>query len=273
MELKGEVLNKYFRSMESVAHDNWEPGRHANPKEAKKYYEEIKEWIRKIVAELAEYTSDDEMEVKGLSGVLQQELDIVEANSSDKKRETLNDYLENIDIIKRPEKNASKGFFFGKGDLGNNESMNTTGTLQSIGEPAIRILKGERKRKKRDSHRGLPDLNGKDIVVQKKFGGESACPLKSVRVIKKNMGVYSVNFEIPHDVEVGRIELVSVGENGKLNRIHVKSVSAVDGCNNVKMTGEYIEIKELFAAKKIKIDVQLIDTRDYAMEVNLYEYK
>lgn len=87
------------------------------------------------------------------------------------------------------------------------------------------------------------------------------------------MGVYSVNFEIPHDVEVGRIELVSVGENGKLNRIHVKSVSAVDGCNNVKMTGEYIEIKELFAAKKIKIDVQLIDTRDYAMEVNLYEYK
>ena len=39
------------------------------------------------------------------------------------------------------------------------------------------------------------------------------------------------------------------------------------------MTGEYIEIKELFAAKKIKIDVQLIDTRDYAMEVNLYEYK
>ena len=273
MELKGEALNKYFRSMETVAHDDWEPGRHANPKEAKKYYEEIKEWIRKIVAELAEYTSDDEMEVKGLSGVLQQELDIVEANSSDKKRETLNDYLENIDIIKRPEKNASKGFFFGKGDVGNNEPTSTTGTLQSIGEPAIRILKGERKRKKRDSHRGLPDLNGKDIVVQKKFGGESACPLKSVRVIKKKMGVYSVKFEIPHDVELGRIELVSVGENGKLNRIHVKSVSAVDGCKSVKMTGEYIEIKELFAAKKIKIDVQLIDTRDYAMEVNLYEYK
>lgn len=114
MELKGEALNKYFRSMETVAHDDWEPGRHANPKEAKKYYEEIKEWIRKIVAELAEYTSDDEMEVKGLSGVLQQELDIVEANSSDKKRETLNDYLENIDIIKRPEKMHQKVFSLAK---------------------------------------------------------------------------------------------------------------------------------------------------------------
>lgn len=31
-----------FRAMETVAHDNWEPGRHPNPKQAKLYYEEIK---------------------------------------------------------------------------------------------------------------------------------------------------------------------------------------------------------------------------------------
>lgn len=59
-----------FRAMETVAHDNWEPGRHPNPKQAKLYYEEIKEWIRGIVAELAEHTSEDELDVKGLGGVL-----------------------------------------------------------------------------------------------------------------------------------------------------------------------------------------------------------
>ena len=74
LELKGKNLNSYFRAMETVAHDNWEPGRHPNPKQAKLYYEEIKEWIRGIVAELAEHTSDDELDVKGLGGVLQTEL-------------------------------------------------------------------------------------------------------------------------------------------------------------------------------------------------------
>ena len=39
LELKGKNLNSYFRAMETVAHDNWEPGRHPNPKQAKLYYE------------------------------------------------------------------------------------------------------------------------------------------------------------------------------------------------------------------------------------------
>lgn len=43
LELKGKAINNYFRAMETVAHDNWEPGRHSDPKQAKRYYEEIKE--------------------------------------------------------------------------------------------------------------------------------------------------------------------------------------------------------------------------------------
>ena len=71
LELEGKKLNEYFREMESVAHDDWVPGRHSNPKEAKQYFEEIKEWIRGIIASLAEFSSDDEMDVVGLGGVLQ----------------------------------------------------------------------------------------------------------------------------------------------------------------------------------------------------------
>ena len=82
LQLCGKNLNSYFRSMETVAHDNWEPGRHKDPKQAKAFYEEIKDWIRETIASLAEYSSSDETDVKGLSGVLQQEDD-----SSEKKRE------------------------------------------------------------------------------------------------------------------------------------------------------------------------------------------
>lgn len=272
LELKGKDINNYFRSMETVAHDNWEPGRHADPKQAKRYYEEIKEWIRDIVAELAEHTSDDEMDVEGLSGVLQQEPETIEEGDSDNKRENLNDHLGNIDIIKRPEKTPSKGFFYGKGDTDNSESTSTRGTLGTIGEPGLRLLKGKRKRKKLDSHRGLPDPEGKDVVSQKNTGGESNCPLKNIRIIKKNTGVYSVNFEIPHDVEFGIIELVAVGENGKSNRIRIKSAVSTDGCKNVKMNGDYIETTGMTSSNRVKITVQLADSRDYAMEVNVYEH-
>lgn len=272
LELKGKNINEYFRLMETVAHDKWEPGRHEEPKQAKRYYEEIKDWIRKIVSELAEHTSDDEMNVEGLSGVLQQRPEIAELGNSDNKREVLDDHFENIDIIKRPEKVSSKGFFYGKGDTGSNESIRTRGTLGSVGEPGIRVLKGKRKRKTLELHRGIPDSEGMDIVSQKKRGGESNCPLKNVRVIKKKTGIYSVYFEIPHDVKFGRIELVTVGENGKFNQINIKNVEVVTGCKSAKMNGNYIETIGMTYSGRINVIVYLSDARDYAMEVNVYEH-
>ena len=272
LELKGKALNSYFRAMETVAHDNWEPGRHSNPKQAKAYYEEIKDWIRSVVAELAEHTSDDEMDVEGLSGVLQREPKKVEAGDSDNKRENLNDHLGNINILTRPAMTASKGFFYGKGKEGNSDSTKTKGILGSTGETGIRILKGKRKRKKNESHRGVPSSEGKDIVVQKQPGGEASCPLKSVRVIKRGIGIYSVNFEIPHDVASGRIELVTVGENGKSNRIHITDVKPSAGCKIAELNNGLIETVGMSSSEKIKIMVTLADSHDYAMEVNVYEH-
>lgn len=272
LELKGKELNRYFRSMETVTHDNWEPGRHPNPKQAKAYYEEIKEWIRSVVAKLAEYTSDEEMNVEGLSGVLQRETKSVETGNSGNKQENLNDNLGNIDIIGRPTKTPSKGFFYEKGEEGSSEATSTRGTLGTTGEPGLRILKGKRKRKNIDKHRGTPDTKGKDIVTQKKVGGETNCPLKNVRIIKQNTGTYLINFEIPHDVEYGRIELATIGENGKSNRIHITEIKPLEGCKTAKLNGDYIETVKMSSAGKIKISVTLADSHDYAMEVNVYEH-
>ena len=273
LELKGKNLNSYFRSMETVAHDNWEPGRHSNPKQAKEYYEEIKEWIRDIVAKLAEHSSTDEMDVKGLSGVLQREQEVAETGDTDNKRENLNDHLGNIDILEHPIKTPSKGFFYGKeGTEGSSQASNTSGTLGKTGEAGLRILKGKRKRKKLDTHRGIPNPNGKDMVAQRKLGGESSCPLKNVRIIKKNIGMYLLSFEIPHSVKNGRIELVTVGENGKSNRLRIVEVNPTLGCETAKLNGDFIETISMTAFGKVKLMVTLADLHDYAMEVNVYEY-
>ena len=273
LELKGKNLNSYFRAMETVAHDNWEPGRHSNPKQAKEYYEEIKEWIRDIVAKLAEHASTDEMDVKGLSGVLQREQEVVEIGDPDNKRENLNDHLGNIDILERPVKTPSKGFFYGKeGNEGSSQASDTNGTLGKTGELGLRILKGKRRRKKLDTHRGIPNPDGKDIVAQRKLGGESSCPLKNVRIIKKNIGMYLLSFEIPHNVKSGRIELVTVGENGKSNRLRIVAVKPTLGCETAKLNGDFIETTSMTSSGKVKLMVTLADLHDYAMEVNVYEH-
>lgn len=84
-----------------------------------------------------------------------------------------------------PIKTPSKGFFYGKGDEGSSQSTTTSGTLGKMGEAGLRILKGKRKQKKIRYARGIPDPNGKDVVVQKKAGGETSCPLKNVQHYKK----------------------------------------------------------------------------------------
>ena len=68
-----------------------------------------------IVAELAEHTSEDELDVKGLGGVLQTELEMAETGNPDNKRENINDHLGNIEVMERPIHTPSKGFFYGKG--------------------------------------------------------------------------------------------------------------------------------------------------------------
>lgn len=118
----------------------------------------------------------------------------------------------------------------------------------------------------------LPVLVELYDLIQKKAGGETSCPLKNVRIIKKGTGIYSLNFEIPHDVEYGRIELVTVGENGKSNRLRIIDVNPTSGCETAKLNGDFIETLNMTSSGKVKIIVTLADSHDYAMEVNVYEH-
>ncbi len=114
LELKGKGLNNYFREMETVSHDNWEPGRHKNPIQAKQYYREIKEWIRGIITELAEHTSEDEMDIEGLGGVLQTEPDVVEGGDSDNKSENSMTILEKSTYLSKHHLKSQRASFTGK---------------------------------------------------------------------------------------------------------------------------------------------------------------
>ena len=220
----------------------------------------------------AEYTTDDELDVEGLGGVLQKEPDVVETGNSDEKRESLNDHLGEIKIIEQASVERVKGFFYGQGSEGQGNVEKTSGKLGSEGDSGLRILKGKRKRRKLEKHRGKADPEGADIVNHRLPGGETNCPLKNVRIIKLGPSCFLVSFEIPKLVGNGKIELVAVGENGKSNAIRIKEAKAISGCASIEMNGGVIEASEMIADGKVKLQVTLFDMHDYAMEVNVYEH-
>ncbi|MFA9464354.1 MAG: hypothetical protein ACERKN_08680 [Velocimicrobium sp.] len=83
---------------------------------------------------------------------------------------------------------------------------------------------------------------------------------------------FRASFEVPRDVNAGHIEIVTVGENGKSNKLQVKSAMGISVCDNVGCSSIGIGFSKLQGNEKVSIEFSLVDGRDYAMEVNVYEH-
>lgn len=273
LEMRGRKLNEYFREMETPAHDEWRPSRHHNPVEAKEYFDELKEWIREIVLSLGEYTSDEEIEVEGLSGILQNESELDHKKSEDDKKETLNNNLGEIIVTHRSsQEKTTKGLFFGSDGVGQAETKDVPGTINPGGrEPTTRKLSGTRTRSKRDYHVGIPDPDGND-TVHKSSGGEKNCPLENVRIVKISNNNFRVNFSLPHNIFSGHAEILAVGENGKPSRLKILEAEALSGCIDIHAASQRINFSSMSGNEKVSFKFSLIDNKEYAMEVNVYEH-
>lgn len=272
LEMQGKALNEYFREMETPAHDKWVPARYTkNPTQAKEYHNELKQWIRDIVLSLGEYSSDEEMEVEGLSGVLQKESSVA-TQQGESKKEELHDTINNVVI--QPQVSAlskAKGLFYGTDGNGQSQKRDTEGTVGNGQFPTTRTLGGHRTRVKKETHKGTPTHGGRD-TVHERYGGNTNQPLKNLRIIKVGVGKYKVSFIVPKDIASGHIEIVAVGENGKYNKLHIKTAKEMQNCCDVSSNGVIVSFSEMKANDKTAIEFSLIDNRDYAMEVNVYEH-
>lgn len=273
LEMEGKELNEFFREMETPAHDKWLPSRHStNVPLAKEYNNELKDWIRDCIQTLGEHSSDDEIEVAGLAGVLQKESDKTNQRGDDSNKESLQDTIGSITIQPRTSKTKPKGLFYGSDGNGKSKNTDTEGTIGSDGgDPTTRNLGGTRHRSKKDSHKGRAEQGGHD-TVHKRYGGDINQELKNVRVIKTSRTTYRVSFILPRDIRAGHVEIVTVGENGKSNRLAIHSASELMGCTGIKKSSEGVSFSSMKGNEKVQFEIALLDNRDYAMEVNVYEH-
>lgn len=63
--LKDQTINEYFREMENPQHNNWEPDRHSNKKEAKKMKQKLFSFIKEKILEVGKSTVLDKMDAVG----------------------------------------------------------------------------------------------------------------------------------------------------------------------------------------------------------------
>lgn len=195
LEMEGKKLNEFFREMETPAHDKWLPSRHStNAPLAKEYNNELKDWIRECIQTLGEHSSDDEIEVAGLAGVLQKESDKTTQRGDDSNKESLQDTIGSITIQPRMSKTKPKGLFYGSEGNGKSKNSDTEGTIGADGgDPTTRNLGGTRHRSKKDTHKGRAVAGGHD-TVHKRHGGDINQELKNVRVIKTSRNTYRVSW-------------------------------------------------------------------------------
>lgn len=272
LEMEGKKLNEFFREMETPAHDKWLPSRHStNPSLAKEYYSELKDWVRDTIQDLGEHSSDEEIEVEGLAGVLQKESEN-SSQTGDDKKESLHDTIGEILIQPRTIKTQTRGLFYGNQGEGKSKNSDTLGTVgKDGGFPTTRGLGGTRHRSTTENHKGKPSDSGHD-TVHKKSGGDTNQNLKNVRIIKKSHKNYRVSFELPRDISAGHIEIVAVGENGKANKLSISDANGIDNCTGIKRSDLGINFDNMDGNKKVLVEFSLLDNRDYAMEVNVYEH-
>ncbi|CDM67805.1 hypothetical protein CM240_0640 [Clostridium bornimense] len=162
--------------------------------------------------------------------------------------------------------------FYGNQGEGKSKNSDTPGTVgKDGGFPTTRGLGGTRHRSTTENHKGKPSDLGHD-TVHKKSGGDTNQNLKSVRIIKKSQKNYRVSFELPRDISAGHIEIVAVGENGKANKLSISAANGIDHCTGIKRSNLGINFDSMDGNEKVLVEFSLLDNRDYAMEVNVYEH-
>ena len=271
LELEGRELNEFFREMEEPTHDRWEPGRYEkNPKLAEKYVDELKRWVRETVSNVGAEKFEDEVNVEGLSHMLDFDDSEISGNSQTTE-ETFDDLAQTRNFLQEllPTVTEEKNITATAGGNDNSKTQKSKGKVtDNGGNPAIRSLKGSRKRKTRTSHTGEKNFEGNDTILEP-VGKKVEC--NKIRVIKVGEKDYRLILKVPQKISSGQIEIFAIGEDNNRVKLFVTSAASVDSNSDVRAAIDKISFKNLRAGRNAKINFELQDRQNYALGVAVYE--
>lgn len=276
LDIKGKKLSEFFREMENPAHDTWKPNRHPDKELAKKYYDDLKEWISSIITEIGDKYIGEEVAVKGLGNILaQKQSQKIKNGGNHNKEETLSNELSKIDLVIVKKKMAAKGLVITKGSKHQNDEKpkRTPGVISKDGtDDAIRTLGGRRERVRKEEHKGIPQNDGKDIVNETQKIKAVPKSFDKLRIIKIKKSVYKIVLENSNSINKGHLELLTVGENGGVGTLFIKDVRNCKGFETTSVKDGIVMFTGMKGKEKVSLEIELVGSNDYAMEVKIHEH-
>ena len=260
LELQGDDLNSFFRAMENPSHDAWEPRRHGNPDLARRYKEDLESWVVKQITEKLIAISGDEsvVDMGNCFNTAEDGTDpageAITEQSEPLRTETYIPQLPRSGKISiRDEGRASPTRRApGRADPNGTATghRRRTGT-QGGGRPTGRRI--------------MPDPAGPDAY----YAGDGGNPREvwvNARIISLGGGQNRLIFSAEEDIALGRMEVVTRGENGRSMMLSVKSVSG----GNARAEDGRIVIQDVPANTRQTLEFALQDKSSFAQGVRAY---
>ena len=263
LELQGEKLNQFFRGMENPQHNKWEPKRHPKPDLAKRFKEEVEEWVRNFIGEKIKEISGEEIDIDVSNYFFSAERDKQQAE--EEKVENIVDTVKEIAITQ----DTPKAKNFRVKDIGGNSGTPSKNRMRSgiIDDKGTSV--GHRTRTgtapggQPTGRKGGGADDGEDKVYDQMHEVDV-----SARIIKKSNGVNKLIFVAEELINQGELEIVTVGENGKPLQLLVKSVNGVNVSASVE--DGHIVIFNVIEKTKYTIEFEIYGNQSYAMGVRAY---
>lgn len=263
LEIQGGKLNAFFREMENPQHNQWEPKRHRDAETAKKYKKEVEEWVKEMINSKIKEISGDEVDID-VGEYFNSKENEKPTVSSDEKREGFFDSETSMQIIQENMESKKRKVGNIEGNSGSNMNM-VSGIIDDEGDQiGHRHRSGSRSNAQPTGRRGFSVGNGPDKI----YNDIGQVPI-SVRIINKGNGINRMVFYTGEDISTGELEIVTVGENGKMLRLQVKSVKGVS--NTVETSDGRIKIHDVKAKEKNILEFSIYGNSNYALGVRAYE--
>ena len=262
LELQGEKLNQFFRNMENPKHNAWEPKRHENSELARRYKEEVEDWVRtKISEKLVEISGEES--VIDIGDCFNYQDKLPDENKDERKNERIVDTVKSMEIIAdEPTEQRKFKITDTGGNIGTSRSADRSGTIDDVGgRKGHRTRTGSRKGGAPTGRAGREDVGGKDRIYDGKHE-----VFVSARIISRGDGDNLLIYKTEEDIEFGEMEIVTKGENGKIMQLYVIE------CNGerTRAEGGHIVISGVKAGVKNTAEFKIAGKRSFAMGVKAY---
>lgn len=261
-ELQGDALNELFRGMENPKHNAWEPKRHSNPTTAKKFKEEVEEWVRDTINKKLIEISGAETLIDVGDCFNYKEADKRDDTDNNKK-ESIVDTVRTVSVDTLPSSSTKTFKVKNQGGAdGHSDGEMTSGTVGPGGaKVGHRHRTGKKKGLKPTGRATMEDPNGLDTV----YPGSHEVDV-SARIISRGEGTNVLIFNAFENINLGELEIVTKGENGKALQLNVQSVIG----DNADVVNGHIVIKNIQANIKYSVEFRIAGNKKYAMGVRAY---